>query len=72
MKQFRRMSFVEAISNVVVGYGVAVASQILVFPFFGIMIPVSDNLAIGGIFSLISIIRSYVLRRVFEFFRRIY
>jgi hypothetical protein len=32
MKQSRAMSLVEAIANVVVGYGVAVLTQLLVFP----------------------------------------
>ena len=30
------MSLSEAIANVVVGYGVAVATQLLVFPLFGL------------------------------------
>ena len=36
MKQSRLMSMVEAITNVVVGYGVAVVTQILIFPIFGL------------------------------------
>ena len=36
MKQTRLMSLVESIANVIVGYGVAVATQILIFPFFGL------------------------------------
>ena len=36
MKQSRAMSLVEAMTNVVVGYGVAVLTQIVVFPWFGI------------------------------------
>ena len=34
MKQSRRMSLIEAIANVVVGYGLAVLTQIAVFPLF--------------------------------------
>ena len=37
MKQSRLMSMVEAITNVVVGYGVAVVTQILIFPIFGLL-----------------------------------
>ena len=66
MKQSRRMSLVEAIANVAVGYGVAVATQLLVFPWFGVPAHVSDALGIGAIFTTVSILRSYVLRRVFE------
>jgi len=32
------MSLVEAIANVLVGYGVAVIAQILVFPVFGLQL----------------------------------
>ena len=36
MRQSRLMSLVEAVANVVVGYGVAVVTQLLVFPLFGL------------------------------------
>ena len=36
MKQSRAMSLVESVANVVVGYGIAVASQMLLFPAFGL------------------------------------
>jgi len=60
------MSLLESLTNVAVGYGVAVSAQILVFPMFGLDVPLSDNLAIGAIFTGISIVRSFTLRRVFE------
>jgi putative effector of murein hydrolase len=63
------MSLVEAVTNVVVGYGVAVLTQLLVFPWFGLPARVSDALAIGAIFTAVSIGRSYVLRRLFETLR---
>ncbi len=66
MKQSKQMSFLESLTNVSVGYGVAVSAQILVFPMFGLDVPLSDNLAIGAIFTGISIVRSFTLRRVFE------
>ena len=34
MKQTRRMSLIEAIANVVVGFAVALLTQIIVFPLF--------------------------------------
>ena len=69
MKQSRRMSLVEALANVAVGYGVAVATQIAVFPLFGLHASLSENVAIGAIFTGASIARSYVLRRTFEVIR---
>ena len=60
------MSMVEAVANVVIGYAIAVATQVVVFPIFGIHITLADDLRIGLVFLLVSLIRSYLLRRVFE------
>lgn len=69
MKQSRLMSLVEAITNVIVGYGVAVVTQILIFPIFGLQTTLGQNLAMGGIFTIVSLLRSFALRRFFESFR---
>ena len=66
MTQSRRLSLVEAITNVAVGYVLAVITQIMVFPWFGIHPSLGENLAIGSIFTGISLVRSYALRRLFE------
>tara|TARA_B100000780_G_C20707920_1_gene281442 strand:- start:11 stop:241 length:231 start_codon:yes stop_codon:yes gene_type:complete len=63
------MSFAEALTNVAVGYGIAVATQIAVFPVFGLHASLSDNLLMGAIFTVVSIVRSYSLRRMFEAIR---
>ena len=47
----------------VVGYGVAVSTQLLVFPLFGLEATLGENLAIGAIFTVVSLGRSYALRR---------
>jgi hypothetical protein len=39
---------------------------VVIFPWFGIHIPLSTNFKIGAWFTLISLVRSYVLRRVFN------
>jgi hypothetical protein len=69
MKQSRLMSLLESIANVLVGYGVAVATQMAVFPLFGLAVTVTENLLIGLIFTVVSIVRSYALRRSFEALR---
>jgi hypothetical protein len=66
VKQSRRMSMVEATANVVIGYGIAVATQMVVFPIFGIHITLADDLQIGFVFAVVSLIRGYMLRRIFE------
>ncbi|MBC7163823.1 MAG: hypothetical protein H5U15_02345 [Roseovarius sp.] len=69
MTQSRRMSLIEAIANVAVGYVLAVTTQIVVFPWFGLHPSIGGNLALGGVFTAISLIRGYALRRLFERFR---
>jgi hypothetical protein len=69
MKQSRAMSFIEAITNVAFGYGIAVATQMLIFPVFGLHTTLAQNLTMGAVFSAVSIIRSFALRRVFETIR---
>jgi len=51
------------------GYGVAVATQMAVFPLFGLAVTITENLLIGLIFTVVSIVRSYALRRGFEALR---
>jgi hypothetical protein len=69
MKQSRVMSLVESVANVVVGYGVAVVTQILIFPIFGLHTTLAQNLKLGLVFTIVSIGRSYALRRFFEAIR---
>jgi hypothetical protein len=69
MSQSRRMSMIEAVANVAIGYGVAVLAQLAVFPLFGIAVSLGDNLAIGAAFTVISLARSYAVRRLFNAIR---
>ena len=69
MKQSRAMSLVEAVANVIVGYGVAVVTQMLIFPIFGLQTTLAQNLKMGAVFTIVSLGRSYVLRRLFEAIR---
>ena len=66
MKQSRAMSLVESITNVVLGYALAIAAQLAVFPLFGIEAALGEHLAIGLAFVGVSLVRSYALRRLFE------
>lgn len=66
MEQTRLGSLIEAGMNILIGYGVALVSQIVVFPWFGIHVPLSTNLWIGLWFTVISLVRSYIIRRWFN------
>ncbi|MFD1913098.1 DUF7220 family protein [Halodurantibacterium flavum] len=69
MTQSRRMSLIGAVTIVAVGYALAVVMQIVVFPWFDLHSSLGENLARGGIFTAISLIRGYALRRLFEHWR---
>ena len=49
MRQSRTMSGVEAITNVIIGYWVAVGAQMVVFPLFGVSASLRANLGIGAL-----------------------
>jgi len=66
MSQSKKHSLVESVTNVAIGYSVAIISQLLIFPVFDIRIPLFDNLMIGAWFTVISLGRSYVIRRWFN------
>ena len=69
MTQSRAMSLVESATNVFVGYLLAIVTQIVVFPWFGIEAALGEHLAIGLAFVGVSLARGYLLRRLFETIR---
>ena len=66
--QSRRHSVFESIANVALGYGIAISAQVVIFPLFDINIPLHENLKIGALFTVVSLVRSYALRRLFNSF----
>ena len=64
--QTKTQSLIESITNIAIGYSVAVVSQLAVFPLFNINVTIQDNLMIGLYFTAISLVRSYVVRRYFN------
>jgi hypothetical protein len=69
MKQRRGTSLIESCLNCLIGVGVATVGQIIIFPFFDIHVSLFDTGLIALIFTGISIVRSYALRRLFEYLR---
>ncbi len=64
--QTRLGSLIESAANILIGYGVALLSQLAIFPFFDIDVSIEENLWIGAWFTVISLIRSYIIRRWFN------
>lgn len=66
MTQTRLGSLIEAVFNVVIGFGINFAANLLIFPLFGWQISAEQNLVLGSIYTAISIARSYAIRRWFN------
>lgn len=66
MSQSIKGSALEAVTSTVIGWYVALATQLLVFPVFGIHVAFNTNLLISVIFTVVSIIRGFLVRRLFN------
>lgn len=64
--QSKTNSLKEALTNVAIGFVVALASQLVIFPAHGIIVELETNLSIGAWFTGVAVIRSYVVRRVYN------
>jgi hypothetical protein len=64
--QSKKFSLIESIANVIAGCGISLISQIVIFHCMGIAVPIRDNLIMTAWFTVISILRSYTLRRIFN------
>lgn len=64
--QRRWHSVIESWTNVVVGLAITLTANAVLFPLFGWQINAHQNLALGGLYTLISLARSYLLRRAFN------
>ena len=67
MTQTRLGSFVEAWANVAVGFGINWAANMLVLPLFGFHVTGAQAFGMGLVFTVISVARSYAIRRWFNF-----
>lgn len=64
--QSKAGSLIESMANLTIGYLLSVGVNLVVFPQYGINLPLSSNLTIVAIFTVVSLIRTYVLRRIFN------
>ena len=65
------MSMVKTAANVVAGYVLATATQIVVFPRFGIKAALGAHVAVGLVFVRVSLARGYLLRRLYSIILRL-
>ena len=64
--QSKRMSLIESVASTAVGFVVAMLTQAVVFPLFGIHVDMETNAELVLVFTVLSVARSYVMRRLFN------
>ena len=65
MEQTRVMSLVEVATSSLIGFVVSIWANYAVLPLFGFRVKLSESFAITLVFMVISIVRSYLIRRFF-------
>lgn len=64
--QSRLESLVEAVVNILIGFGINFTANLIVLPWFGFALTPTDAFGIGLVFTAISLARSYLIRRWFN------
>lgn len=64
--QSKRGSLVESLANIVAGVAIAFTSQLVIFGYYGMHVPIALNAKMTAWFTAVSLVRSFVLRRVFN------
>jgi len=64
--QTKQHSLIESVMNILIGFSINWSANMLILPLFGFHITPSKAFNIGLIFTIISLIRSYTLRRIFN------
>ena len=65
--QSKKHSLLETCLSTFIGFVVALLTQIIVFPWFNMQVTLFDNVLISLIFTIVSIIRGYSVRRLFNY-----
>lgn len=64
--QSKLHSVIEATTNICVGFSVNYLASLCIFPLFHMHISLVDNFYMGLIYTVISLVRQYILRRYFN------
>lgn len=66
MKQSKKQSLKETVISTFIGLAVSLITQIVVFPLYGMKVSFNQNIQITIIFTIVSILRGYLVRRYFN------
>jgi O-antigen/teichoic acid export membrane protein len=67
MNQTKLGSFIETMINIMIGFVINFVANLIILPLFGFeSLTLATNFEIGLLYTVISVIRSYVIRRWFN------
>ena len=64
--QTKKQSLIESLTSTTIGIIIGIVLNLTILPIFGYPVSVVDSLWISAIFTAVSVIRSYVVRRIFN------
>ena len=64
--QSKKQSLIESLTSTTIGIIIGILLNLTILPTFGYPVSLSDSLWISVIFTIVSIIRSYIIRRWFN------
>ena len=64
--QSKRESMIESLTSTTIGIIIGIVLNLTILPIFGYPVSVVDSLWISLIFTAVSVIRSYAVRRIFN------
>ena len=67
MSQTHKQSMIETCASTAIGFGIAYVASLLVLPLFGFAVTHGQNFWITVIFTVISLVRGYFVRRLFNY-----
>jgi uncharacterized membrane protein len=68
--QNKKYSFIEAITNTFTGLVVSFVIQLIIYPVMDIPVKLHQNIIITLVFTIASILRGYIVRRIFNGIRK--
>jgi hypothetical protein len=64
--QSKKHSLIESLTNIIVGLVTSFLIQLAIYPLLNIEVSVNQNLVITAVFFIVSFVRGYVIRRIFN------
>lgn len=70
MNQTKKHSAIESLVQTIIGLITSILVQITIYPLMGIPVSFKQNLIITTVFFVVSILRGYLVRRMFIKFKK--